>query len=166
MLTCITPEALAADDKKTRMTLLTKAIELDPNLARAYYNRGVLYMDEGTLPQARADFEKAIELNENFIFAHYNLACVYSLESRPDEALASLETALLKGYQKFDKISDDPDLKNLADKPAFAALIAKYRARAATTKLMLYSDSKFPTLMSAESCSRRRSVIRMRRRRN
>jgi tetratricopeptide (TPR) repeat protein len=127
--------ALAEEASKTRMTLLTKAIELDPRLARAYYNRGFLYANQGDLRRAKADFLKAVDLDESYIHAHYNLACVHSLASRPEEALASLEAALAKGYQKFDKISSDEDLKSIREKPAFAPLIAKYKALAATTKL-------------------------------
>lgn len=127
--------ALAETSKKTRMGLLTKAVELDPHLARAFYNRGVLYANDGDLRRAKADFNKAVALNENYIYAHYNLACVHSLESRPDAALASLEKALEKGYQKFDKIPKDSDLKNIKENPAFAPLIAKYQAGAAKTKL-------------------------------
>jgi HEAT repeat protein len=41
-----------------------------------------------------------------------------------------LEKALASGYQKFDKIPKDPDLKNLQAKPALAELIAKYKSRA------------------------------------
>jgi tetratricopeptide (TPR) repeat protein len=127
--------ALAEEDKKPRMALLTKAIETDPRQDRAYYNRGVLYVNDEDLPRARADFKKAAELNDKYINAHYNLACVHSLESHPDEALASLEAALASGYQKFDKIPKDSDLKNIRDKPSFARLIAKYKSQADTTKL-------------------------------
>jgi len=127
--------ALAEQATKPRMELLSLAIEFDPRMPRAFYNRGSRYFDAGDLPRARADFKKAVDLDENYINAHYNLACVDSMESRPAEALASLEKALAKGYQKFDKIPNDPDFKNIKENPAFAPLIAKYRARAATAKL-------------------------------
>jgi tetratricopeptide (TPR) repeat protein len=127
--------ALAEEASKPRMELLSRAIELDPRMARAFYNRGSRYFDAGDLPRARADFKKAVDLDENYINAHYNLACVDSMDSRPAEALASLEKALAKGYQKIDKIPNDPDFKNIKENPAFAPLIAKYQARAATAKL-------------------------------
>jgi len=120
--------ALAEEADKNRMALLTKAIELDSRLARAFYNRGNIHAREDKLGLAKADFKKAVELEDDYIHAHYNLACVLCLESRIDDALASLEKALAKGYQQFDKIPSDPDLQGLKGNTAFAKLIAKYRA--------------------------------------
>jgi tetratricopeptide (TPR) repeat protein len=120
--------ALAEEDDQRRMALLTKAIEQDPKLARAFYNRGNIYARQDKLALAKADFQKAAELKDDYIHAHYNLACILSLESRSDDALASLEKALAKGYQKFDQIPTDPDFKGLKDNAAFAKVIAKYRA--------------------------------------
>src|SRR5262245_49800081 len=57
--------AVAADDDKTRLALLNKAIELDPKMWRAYYNRGVLYVNANDLSHARADFKKVIALHES-----------------------------------------------------------------------------------------------------
>jgi tetratricopeptide (TPR) repeat protein len=120
--------ALAEEDDKRRLALLTQAIEQDPKLARAFYNRGNIYARQDKLALAQADFQKAAELKDDYIHAHYNLACILSLESRSDDALASLEQALAKGYQKFDQIPTDSDFKGLTDKAAFARVIAKYRA--------------------------------------
>ena len=122
--------AVATDDDETRLKLLNKAIELDPKLWRAFYNRGVLHVQQNDLVQARADFKQVLALREGHIYAFYNLACVESMDSQLDAALVQLEKALASGYQKFDKIPKDPDLKNLQAKPALAELIAKYKSRA------------------------------------
>src|SRR5262249_38408626 len=82
--------ALAERDNKIRMELLNKAVALDAQLARAFYNRGVLHAVKEDLPRARADFERAVQLNPDHINAHYNLACVHSLASRMDDALKNL----------------------------------------------------------------------------
>lgn len=42
---------------------LNKAIELDPKLAIAYYNRGVAYYGKSELTKAASDLEKSIELS-------------------------------------------------------------------------------------------------------
>ena len=44
---------------------LNKAIELDPDYARAYNNRGIAYTDQGDYARAIADLNKAIELNHD-----------------------------------------------------------------------------------------------------
>jgi tetratricopeptide (TPR) repeat protein len=40
-----------------------KAIELDPTLAKAYFNRGFAYNRKGDKEQARADLDKCIEIS-------------------------------------------------------------------------------------------------------
>ena len=44
---------------------LNKAIELDPELAEAYFNRGSTYYYKGQEDLALADFNKVIELSSN-----------------------------------------------------------------------------------------------------
>ena len=51
---------------------LTKAIELYPSFAYAYYNRANLLALSGKLPEAFDDYTKAIELNPHFAEAYYN----------------------------------------------------------------------------------------------
>ncbi len=40
----------------------TQAIRLDPNFAGAYYNRGLVYKQQGKKPRAIADFRRAADL--------------------------------------------------------------------------------------------------------
>lgn len=42
-----------------------KAIELDPSLAEAYYDRGLAYSELNQYEKAIKDYDKAIELREN-----------------------------------------------------------------------------------------------------
>src|SRR5215204_1440714 len=44
----------------------TKAIELNPQFAEAYYNRGIAYSDKKEYDAAIQDYTKAIELNPRF----------------------------------------------------------------------------------------------------
>ena len=56
-----------ANGKKGNFTQLisdcTKAIEINPNYARAYYCRGYAYYQQGNLIQAISDFTKTVEIN-------------------------------------------------------------------------------------------------------
>ena len=45
----------------------SKAIEIYPNFARAYYNRGQSYYRSGKNDLAIADFRKSVEIDPNFI---------------------------------------------------------------------------------------------------
>ena len=52
----------------------TKAIELKPNDANAYNNRGTAYLDNKQPREALADFNQAIALDIAFVSAYYNRA--------------------------------------------------------------------------------------------
>ena len=55
-----------------------RAIELDPNDAKVYYNRGITYGKKGEFDRAIEDFTKAIDLNPNYADAYYNRGVAYS----------------------------------------------------------------------------------------
>ena len=64
---------------------LKKAIEIDPMLAQAYYNRGIGYDKQKDFSQAIADFTKAIAINPKYAQAYTNRGSegvyVYRLDS-------------------------------------------------------------------------------------
>ena len=45
------------------MSDYNKAIEINPNYAEAYNNRGIIYDKQGNFTQAMSDYNKAIEIN-------------------------------------------------------------------------------------------------------
>jgi len=45
------------------MSDLTKALEINPRLADAYFNRGDVYLTKGQHNQAISDFNKVLEIN-------------------------------------------------------------------------------------------------------
>jgi len=66
------------EDNERALELYHKALELDPNYAFAYYNRGLIYDDQGDYEQAIADYTKAIELDPNDArhFLYYAENCI------------------------------------------------------------------------------------------
>lgn len=60
------------------ITHYTKAIDLNPELAKSYYNRGVVYLDTGDFVAAIEDFKKAIVLYPEDAEAYYNRGVAYS----------------------------------------------------------------------------------------
>ena len=104
----------------------SKAIELDPNDAHAYDNRGVCYSDLKEYEKALADLNTAIELYPNYANPYYNLSCLYSLQNDIDKALKHLEESLSKGFDKQELINSDPELENLRKHPKFQPLMDKY----------------------------------------
>ncbi len=53
----------ASDDLRKAKPLFDEAITLDPNCARAFCHRGLLYAASGHMDQARADLRRALEID-------------------------------------------------------------------------------------------------------
>ena len=69
------------DEHQKAIDNYTKAIELNPKDAAAYYNRGRAYYNLGQYQKAIDDYTKAIELDPNCMEAYYSRGCAYdSLE--------------------------------------------------------------------------------------
>ncbi|HEY8147639.1 MAG TPA: tetratricopeptide repeat protein [Vicinamibacteria bacterium] len=70
---------------------LKKAVALDPRLAKAHFQLGVLYGDEGRYPEAITALEQAVRLEPSMAQAHYRLSQAYRRTGREDLAARSLE---------------------------------------------------------------------------
>ena len=73
---------------------LTKAIEKDPALARAYVTRGMAYEDKGEHDLAIADFSKIIELKPADPHAYRYRGMAYGNKGQYDLALADYSKAI------------------------------------------------------------------------
>jgi tetratricopeptide (TPR) repeat protein len=70
---------------------LTKAAALDPRLARAHFQLGVLYSDQRRFAEAIASLEEAVRLEPDLADAHYRLGQAYRRTGREDLARRALE---------------------------------------------------------------------------
>ncbi len=77
--------------------LLGRAIQLDPKLARAYLQLGILYADEQRFPDAIHAFQQAIQASPDLEEAHYRLAQAYTRSG--DESRAHQE------FQVYERVS-------------------------------------------------------------
>ncbi len=64
----------------------TQAIQINPNYAGAYYNRGSIYYNQEKWDLAIADFNKAIDINPNLAQAYNNRGNVYDNQKKWDLA--------------------------------------------------------------------------------
>ncbi len=71
----------------------SKAIDINPNYADAYNNRGNLYSDLQKYELALSDYSKAIDINPNYAMAYNNRGVVYALTREFPKALADAEKA-------------------------------------------------------------------------
>ena len=70
------------------------AIELDPEYAEAYKNRGIPYLSNGYLDNAIADYTKAIELDPEYAEAYKDRATAYFGNRDFDNAIADYTKAI------------------------------------------------------------------------
>lgn len=78
-------QALAAYDK---------AITLDPQLAEAYNNRGIVKYELGKFSEAISDYTSAIDLKANYIDALNNRGNTYAVTKQFQNAISDLKAAL------------------------------------------------------------------------
>ena len=62
-----------------------QAIKLDPNLAAAYFNRGLVHRRSGSADRAIADYDQAIKLNPNNVAAYNNRGIAYADSGKRSE---------------------------------------------------------------------------------
>jgi tetratricopeptide (TPR) repeat protein len=80
-----------ADDLAHAESLLEKAAGLDPKLAAAYLQLGVLYSQRGDSSKAVSAYLEAIAANPGLVAAHYRLAQAYSQNGEKSKAQAELQ---------------------------------------------------------------------------
>jgi tetratricopeptide (TPR) repeat protein len=80
-----------ADDLAHAESLLEKAVRLDPKLAAAYLQLGVLYSQRGDSSKAVSAYQKAIAANPGLVAAHYRLAQAYGQNGEKSKAQAELK---------------------------------------------------------------------------
>jgi len=86
----VTDDGRGLDAQKIR----SKAIELDPKFALAWYNRGVAYDQLDQFDKAIADFSKAIELDSKYALAWYNRGMAYLDLGQKENAIADYSKAI------------------------------------------------------------------------
>lgn len=86
------------------------AIQLNPDLAMAYYDRGEIHLTEGRLVQAQFDFERVVELQPKHWVGHFRLAHMAGLAENATLFETHLMAAISAGFS-FNSVLNDPDWK-------------------------------------------------------
>jgi tetratricopeptide (TPR) repeat protein len=87
-------EKAAVGDYAAAIALLTQLIELDPDSAKDYNNRGLMYFRNGQFPEAIADLDRALEINPKLDSAYNNRANYYAAVGDLAAAIADYDLAL------------------------------------------------------------------------
>ena len=96
--------SIQSEDYQQAIKDFDKAIELNPNLAEAYNNRGLVYGKLGNLQQAIKDFDKAIELNPKYAEAYCWRGIAYVILYNRNQATNDLRIAARLGNEEAQNI--------------------------------------------------------------
>ena len=80
------------------ITDFTKALELNPRLAKVYY-KGNAYLKKGQYDKAITDFNKALELDPQYARSYLGRAIVYTMRKDYDKAWEAAHQAQRLGLQ-------------------------------------------------------------------
>lgn len=80
-------------DYERAITTLSKAIQLDPQHAEAYMNRGIAYLESGQANKALRDFAESLRLEPNAL-CYYNRAQAWLARRDLERAAADLDEAV------------------------------------------------------------------------
>ena len=102
-----------AGEQQTLMAreLLSQALSINPKLADAQYQLGVLKQNEGNWAESIGNLQTAIALKPNLAQAHYRLALAYWRTGRKQDGQAEME--LQKRYAKQEKQDMDQRLRQI-----------------------------------------------------
>ena len=81
-------------DQRSAAADYTKAIEIDPNYAVAYYRRGNAFSTMGDLDRAISDYDEAVRLNSIYSFAYGERGAVYVRKGDFDRAIRDYDESL------------------------------------------------------------------------
>lgn len=95
----------------------------DPVILEALAN---LYTKVGRVDEGLKLDRKRAKIEPNNPVAHYNLACSLALKNKRAEAFKALRLALELGFDDFDWMWKDPDLKSLRSFRKFRELLEEF----------------------------------------
>jgi len=96
---------IAWQNKKPNDALqfFSEAVELNPDFAPAYYNRGLVSQSQGDNFSAETDVRRAVEINPDLFDAQLTLATLLMGQGKTIEAKELLEDALKRAPATWDK---------------------------------------------------------------
>lgn len=116
---------MTREDLDFEIRFFERLLGEDPHFINALIPLAEIYTRKGLHEKAVALDLKISKLRPEDEIARYNLACSLALMGRKVEALEALERSIQLGYDDFDHMKRDPDLKSLNEDPRFRALMGQ-----------------------------------------
>jgi tetratricopeptide (TPR) repeat protein len=98
---------------------LNLALSREPQMARAHFQLGVVYMETGDLRDAEGELQKTVMLEPDDAEAHYRLAQVEERNGQSERAkVEMMQFLVLRGVPGRDENSPETDLRRLGSRLA------------------------------------------------
>ena len=96
----------------------------NPGDGTAMHQLGIALLRLEAHEEAAEAFRSQIHAGYNVLTASYNIACCYAIKGDKQRALTWLEKAVEAGWNNWNTMRNDPDLKSLRKDPRFIALVS------------------------------------------
>ena len=110
---------------------LQSSVDGGLNVLENSFALAVLFVKTNQIDKAIAQFESIIPQVANFFptlgNVNYNLACLYSTKKNTKKALECLRLAVENGYDDYEWITMDGDMKPLMKEPEFDEIVSKIK---------------------------------------
>ena len=103
-----------------------KALSIHPNAVPVLNNLAMVYMAKRDYEKAISVFGRIADLQPDNASVYYNIACMYSIQNRTKKSLDSLKRAVEKGYDNWEHIRTDKDLKNIRNSLYYKELMSSH----------------------------------------
>ena len=114
---------MARDNPDFEINFFRRLIKEDPNFVDALIPLAELYTRKGFHEKALELDLRLSKLRPEDPIVYYNLGCSFALVGKREEALQALKRSIQLGYDEFEHMKKDSDLKDLRDDPRFQALL-------------------------------------------
>ena len=102
-------------DEQFEIQFFEGVLKGSPNFVEALIALGDLYTKHGFFEKGLHVDQKLVQLKPDDPIVLYNLACSYSLLGNLEKAFRVIQIAVARGYDEFDFMQKDSDLKKLRE---------------------------------------------------
>ena len=120
---------VVVDEFTDKIAVLTKTIQAEPFNAKAYNQRGFLYVKRKDYPSALSDYLRSIELEPYDDNVAYNIACIYAKQYQTKNACNWLRRAIQISPENLELIKTDTDFNSIRYTPEYKALLSDFNKR-------------------------------------
>ena len=103
-----------------------KALSIHPDAVPVLNNLAMVYMAKRDYEKAVSVFGRIADLQPDNASVYYNIACMYSIQNKTKESMDSLKMAIEKGYDNWDYLKTDKDLKNIRSSLYYKELMSNH----------------------------------------